>query len=161
MTILWKLLWNAKTYRCGYGSPKFRGENFSRWLWDHETCECFNFSLKSSPLYGISFPAIYKVYVYIILWMSWYTYIRSDCLPNNCYICTEVTTMTPVLVSCATGAASCVADSTCNDIPGGFECMCNSGFEGDGTIECTGKVYRQCHVYTIRLKLKPVSFRSV
>ena len=37
---------------------------------------------------------------------------------------------------CDTGADNCVADATCMDTPGSFECVCDPGFSGDGTIEC-------------------------
>ncbi len=38
---------------------------------------------------------------------------------------------------CDTGAADCATDATCIETPGGFECRCDEGFEGDGTTECT------------------------
>jgi len=31
----------------------------------------------------------------------------------------------------------CVALATCVNLPGTFECPCNSGYEGDGEVECT------------------------
>ncbi len=39
---------------------------------------------------------------------------------------------------CAAGTDNCSANAVCNDLEGGFECECNTGFSGDG-VNCTGE----------------------
>ena len=39
---------------------------------------------------------------------------------------------------CIDGVYNCSSDGTCYNTPGGFNCVCNKGYNGDGVI-CTGK----------------------
>ncbi len=39
---------------------------------------------------------------------------------------------------CAAGTDNCSANAVCNNLEGGFECECNTGFSGDG-VNCTGE----------------------
>ena len=38
---------------------------------------------------------------------------------------------------CAQGLDNCDVNAKCIDLPQGFQCVCNSGFTGDG-VNCTG-----------------------
>ena len=39
---------------------------------------------------------------------------------------------------CTNGEDDCHDNATCTNIPGRYECKCNSGFKGNGT-DCTGE----------------------
>ena len=50
--------------------------------------------------------------------------------------------------TCAAGineceTVTCAPDATCIDTLGNFECQCNEGFGGDGSIECI--LLGECH----------------
>ena len=38
---------------------------------------------------------------------------------------------------CADGVDDCSSNGTCDNTPGGFNCMCNQGYTGNGVI-CIG-----------------------
>ena len=39
-----------------------------------------------------------------------------------------------------TDPLSCHADAICANTPGSFTCTCNTGYTGDGTTSCIGKL---------------------
>ena len=41
---------------------------------------------------------------------------------------------------CTTGAAACDANAICTDTAGSYECVCRSGYSGDG-FSCTSKFW--------------------
>ena len=40
---------------------------------------------------------------------------------------------------CSTGMNNCSSNATCDNTQGGFNCSCNSGYQGDG-ITCQSKI---------------------
>ena len=46
---------------------------------------------------------------------------------------------------CVTDTDNCASESTCSNSPGGFTCLCNTGFTGDG-VHCTGT--QSCNIFT-------------
>ena len=43
---------------------------------------------------------------------------------------------------CALSGSKCHSNATCNNTDGSFQCTCNNGFSGNGTM-CTGtKIYK-------------------
>ena len=41
---------------------------------------------------------------------------------------------------CALGMDDCSENAICTNTPGNFSCMCDEGYDGDGT-SCVGKYY--------------------
>ena len=39
---------------------------------------------------------------------------------------------------CSSRTHNCVNDTACTDTDGSFLCSCDSGFNGDATVACTG-----------------------
>lgn len=46
----------------------------------------------------------------------------------------------PDIDKCATDTDLCHQDASCMKIDGGYSCVCNGGYTGDG-LECTGKIF--------------------
>ncbi len=42
---------------------------------------------------------------------------------------------------CAMNISKCVDNATCRNINGSYDCLCNSGFSGDGFNSCTSNVH--------------------
>ena len=42
---------------------------------------------------------------------------------------------------CALGMDDCSENAICTNIPGNFSCMCDEGYDGDGTT-CVGKLVK-------------------
>ena len=82
-------------------------------------------SLISGHVKSIIWPKIHSTYVYITMttvadhnYETLYSIDIDECAEGS-------------------GLASCDINATCINTVGGFECVCNEGFEGTGTI-CTG-----------------------
>ena len=41
---------------------------------------------------------------------------------------------------CSEGTDNCDENASCTNTLGGFNCTCNTGYEGDGFEECTSKL---------------------
>jgi MYXO-CTERM domain-containing protein len=53
-----------------------------------------------------------------------------DCSGNQPTVCTDVD-------ECAAATDTCVANSTCANTPGSYDCPCDAGYQGDGQVACT------------------------
>ena len=49
---------------------------------------------------------------------------------------------------CSSGLHDCHSNATCEDVAGSFECYCNDGFTGNGTL-CTGLLYLHFQHFTL------------
>jgi len=46
---------------------------------------------------------------------------------------------------CAENNGNCSENATCNNVPGSYDCSCNTGFSGDG-FTCTGEFSRDSFI---------------
>jgi len=64
----------------------------------------------------------------------------AECTNDSCAITCDAgyegETCDTNIDECTAGTDACADDATCSDTEGGYECTCNTGFDGDGTV-CT------------------------
>lgn len=53
-----------------------------------------------------------------------------ECVTTTTSVCTDID-------ECLAGTDTCMANSTCDNTPGSYQCPCNAGWEGDGQVGCT------------------------
>ena len=70
----------------------------------------------------------------VVMDMNWtLTNIIAMVMSTSCVLYSEIeVTMIADIDECARGTATCDANASCNNTIGGYNCTCNSGYEGNG-----------------------------
>ncbi|XP_078380393.1 multiple epidermal growth factor-like domains protein 8 isoform X1 [Oculina patagonica] len=55
----------------------------------------------------------------------------------------------PDVDECMLGIAQCHHNASCVNVPDSFNCICNRGFTGDGTVACNKTCYHDCGVHGV------------
>ena len=63
---------------------------------------------------------------YVVLFSHFFPFEKKKCLFSDIDECVNKTHI-------------CDSNAICNNIPGGYECECNTGYDGNGN-ECAGKL---------------------
>ena len=62
---------------------------------------------------------------------------------------------------CSRGLSQCVNNASCSNTNGSYHCNCDSGFSGDGFVQCSGTFNTQVFFFLIFSLILFLTFKQV